>query len=233
MNVLSAAPSWLRPLADGEPAALENLGQALRGYFHAALTPYWSAVRAQIEADRAVRGREMLRGGADALLSTLGPSLRWRPPHLEAEYPLDRELRLDGRGLLLVPSVFCWRAPITLTDPGLPPVLVYPVARTHHWWSPQEADAGPRTLGKLLGHGRAAVLQALEDGCTTSEVARRAGVTPATASEHIRILREAGLTASVRDRNTMLHVLTPLGFSLLTANRTGQRQAAITGAVPV
>ncbi|MGI3204228.1 hypothetical protein ACRJ4W_50920 [Streptomyces sp. GLT-R25] len=55
-------------------------------------------MRAQIEADRAVRAREMLSGGVEALLSSLGPALRWRPPHLEAEYPLDRELRLGGRG---------------------------------------------------------------------------------------------------------------------------------------
>ncbi|WTP63531.1 winged helix-turn-helix domain-containing protein [Streptomyces phaeochromogenes] len=73
-----------------------------------------------------------------------------------------------------------------------------------------------------MGQGRAAVLQALEDGGTTSEAARRAGVTSATVSDHVRILREAGLTASVRDRNTMLHVPTPLGLSLLTANRSGE-----------
>ncbi|MCX5252112.1 winged helix-turn-helix domain-containing protein [Streptomyces sp. NBC_00201] len=223
MNVLTVAPAWLRPLADGEPTALETLGQAVHGYFDAALTPYWSAVRAQIEADRAVRARDMLRGGVDALLSALGPSMRWRPPVLETVYPLDRDLRLDGRGLLLVPSVFCWQAPITLTDPRLPPVLVYPVARTHHWWSPQRASGQTRTtLERLLGHGRAAVLRALEDGCTTSEAARRAGVTAATASEHVRILREGELAASVRDRNTVLHVLTPLGLTLLRANRSGQ-----------
>lgn len=223
MNVLSATPAWLRPLADGEPSALESLGQALHRYFDAALTPCWSAVRAQIEADRAVRARDMLRGGVDALLSSLGPSLRWRPPVLETAYPFDRDLRLDGRGLLLVPSVFCWQTPITLTDPTLPPVLVYPVARTQHWWSPQRAGGETRmTLERLLGHGRAAVLRVLEDGCTTGEAARRAGVTAATASEHVRILREAELAASVRDRNTVLHVLTPLGLSLLRANRTGQ-----------
>ncbi|MFJ9542801.1 DUF5937 family protein [Streptomyces sp. NPDC101225] len=220
MTVLAAAPSWLRPLADGEPSALETLGQALHRYFDAALNPYWNAVRAQIEADRAVRARELLRGGVDALLSTLGPSLRWRPPVLETAYPLDRDLRLHGRGILLVPSVFCWQTPITLTDPGLPPVLVYPVARTHHWWPPQRPGGPARTtLERLLGNGRAAVLRALEDGCTTGEAARRAGVTAATASEHVRILREAELAASVRDRNSVLHVVTPLGLGLLRANR--------------
>lgn len=223
MSVLARPPRWLRPLADGEPAALEFLGKALHGYFHAALAPHWSAVRAQVEADRAVRARDLLRGGVDALLSGLGPSIRWRPPVLETTYPFDRDLRLDGRGLLLVPSVFCWQAPITLTDPALPPVLVYPVARSYRWWPPQQPGTEPRTLARLLGHGRAVVLRALEDGCTTSEVARRVGVTPATASEHVGILREAGLAASVRDRNTVLHVLTPLGASLLTANGCGRR----------
>jgi hypothetical protein len=149
--------------------------------------------------------------------------LRWRPPVLETAYPFDRDLRLDGRGLLLVPSVFCWQTPITLTDPDLPPVLVYPVARSYRWWLPQQTGPEPRTLARLLGHGRAVVLRALEDGCTTSEVARRVGVTPATASEHVGILREAGLAASVRDRNTVLHVLTPLGASLLTANGCGRQ----------
>ncbi|MER7372544.1 winged helix-turn-helix domain-containing protein [Streptomyces lanatus] len=225
MNVLTAAPAWLRPLADGEPSALENLGQALHGYFHAALAPCWSAVRSQIEADRAVRARDMLHGGVEAMLSGLGPSLRWKSPVLETEYPFDRELRLEGRGLLLVPSVFCWQEPITLTDPGLPPVLVYPVTRTHRWWLPPQTDTESRTLARLLGHGRAAVLRSVADGCTTSEVARRAGVTPATASEHVRILREAGLATSVRDRNTVLHILTPLGTNLLTANRSDQPPA--------
>lgn len=222
MNVLTRAPRWLRPLAEGEPAALEHLGEALRGYFHTALAPHWSAIRAQVEADRAVRAREILRGGADALLSTLGPSIRWRPPVLETAYPYDRDLWLDGRGLLLVPSVFCWQTPITLTDPELPPVLVYPVVRSYRWWLPRRTDMEPRTLARLLGQGRAVVLRALEDGCTTSEVARRVGVTPSTASEHVGILREAGLAASVRDRNTVLHVLTPLGASLLTANGCGR-----------
>ncbi|MEU6548492.1 winged helix-turn-helix domain-containing protein [Streptomyces sp. NPDC046859] len=223
MSVLARAPRWLRPLAEGEPAALEFLGEALHGYFHAALAPHWSAVRAQVEADRAVRAREILRGGVDALLSGLGPSMRWRPPVLETAYPFDRDLRLDGRGLLLVPSVFCWQMPITLTDPDLSPVLVYPAARSYRWWLPQQTGTEPRALARLLGHGRAVVLRALEDGGTTSEVARRVGVTPATASEHVGILREAGLAASVRDRNTVLHVLTPLGASLLTANGCGPR----------
>ncbi|QLH24860.1 winged helix-turn-helix domain-containing protein [Streptomyces sp. Rer75] len=221
IGLLRSAPPWLRPLADGEPDTLRTLGRALKGYFDAALAPCWTAIRAQAEADRALRARALLTGGTEALLSTLGPTLTWRSPVLEADYPLDRDLHLGGRGLLLIPSVFCWRNPITLADPGLPPVLVYPVRRGPGWWPSQGTPpTGRSTLGSLLGRGRAAVLRAVEGGCTTSELARRTGVTPATASEHARILRDAGLLASVRDRNTVLHTPTPLGTDLLAANRT-------------
>jgi DNA-binding transcriptional ArsR family regulator len=142
---------------------------------------------------------------------------------LEADYPVDRDLRLDGRGLLLIPSVFSRRNPITLADPGLPPVLVYPVRRGPCWWAPQgeRPMTGRSTLGSLLGRGRAAVLRAVEGGRTTSELARRTGVTPATASEHARILRDAGLLVSVRDRDTVPHTPTPLGTDLLAVNSFG------------
>lgn len=121
--------------------------------------------------------------------------------------------------MLLVPSVFCWRTPITLVDPALPPVLTYPVARSASWWEGQEGSPSrERPLASLLGRGRAAVLRMVESGCTTTELARRMGVSAALASEHARIMREAGLLASVRDRNTVVHALTPLGVDLLAAN---------------
>jgi DNA-binding MarR family transcriptional regulator len=52
-------------------------------------------------------------------------------------------------------------------------------------------------------------------GCTTSELAALLGVTPSAVSKHTAILREAGLISTHRDRNTVLHSLTPLGSALL------------------
>ena len=86
-------------------------------------------------------GRALLDGGAGELLASLPPMLRWRDPVLEADYPVDRELHLDGRGLLLQPSFFCRRTPVALQDPKLPPVLVYPVTHTQ---APVRVPAGPR-----------------------------------------------------------------------------------------
>ncbi|NJQ03606.1 winged helix-turn-helix transcriptional regulator [Streptomyces sp. PLAI1-29] len=224
LAVLPAAPAWARPLADGDRAALAALGEAIRGYHHAAVAPVWPRLRALVEAERAVRARALLDRGSQGMLGGLGPAMRWKAPVLEVDYPRERDIHLEGRGLSLIPSAFCWRTPVTLIDPGLSPVLVYPVPRGPEWWTapggPAGAPAasGTRTLAKVLGPTRAACLRAIEDGCTTGELARRTGVAEPTASQHATTLREAGLSASTRHGNTVLHVLTPLGAALLRAN---------------
>lgn len=184
----------------------------LRSYHRAAIEPYWPQIQARVEADRAVRGRALLDGGAGELLDSLPPVLRWRAPVLEADYPVDRDLHLDGRGLLLQPSFFCRGNPVVYRDPSLPPVLVY---AAEHTPDPAFGDTGGPSLGRLVGHTRSAVLQAIRYGCTTSELARRAGVSLASASQHAAVLRDAGLVLTLRHGNAVLHTLTPLGAALL------------------
>ncbi|OKJ39231.1 ArsR family transcriptional regulator [Streptomyces sp. CB02366] len=198
-------------LVDGRAGPPARLIGALRSYHRAAVEPYWPHIRASVEADRAVRGRALLDGGTDGLLAALPPMIRWRAPVLEADYPVDRDLHLDGRGLLLQPSFFCRGTPVVYRDPSLRPVLVYPVA---HPGAPVFAEPGP-WLGRLVGHTRSAVLSSIGAGCTTSELARRAGVSLASASQHASVLREAGLVLTLRHGSSVLHTLTPLGGSLL------------------
>ncbi|MCX5412705.1 helix-turn-helix transcriptional regulator [Streptomyces sp. NBC_00059] len=198
-------------LAEGRTEPLGRLITTLRAYHRAAVEPYWPHIRACVEADRAVRGRALLDGGADELLATLPSMIRWRAPVLEADYPVDRELRLDGRGLLLQPSFFCRGTPVVYRDPDLPPVLVYPVT---HPGAPAFAEPGP-WLGRLVGHTRSTVLRSIDNGCTTSELARRTGVSLASASQHACVLREAGLVRTLRHGGSVLHTLTPLGAALL------------------
>lgn len=204
-------PSWTASLAEGDPDPLRRLTDALSAYHELAIAPYQSRLTAQIEADRALRARAVLDGGSEGLLSGLRPMMRWRSPVLEVDYPTDQVLHLDGRGLLLVPSFFCWQYPVTLQDPGLPPVLVYPVRKDLGWFT---ATAGP-ALAALIGATRASVLAEIGAGRTTSELARALTISPASASQHVGVLRAAGLVLSRRDGPSVLHVLTPLGVSLL------------------
>jgi DNA-binding transcriptional ArsR family regulator len=212
-------PGRLAALAEGRTEQLDRLIGVLRSYYRAAVEPYWPHLQARVEADRAVRGRALLDGGAEELLASLPPVLRWRPPVLEADYPVDRELRLEGRGLLLQPSFFCRGTPVVYRDPTLPPVLVYPVA---HACEPAFGESYGPSLGKLVGHTRSAVLQAIRNGGTTSELARRAGVSLASASQHAAVLREAGLVVTLRHGNAVLHTLTPLGAALLRAGAAAE-----------
>src|SRR5581483_9814757 len=103
MSDRRAVPGWVRSLADADRDARTLLELALREYFKAVIEPHWPVIRRQVLADRAVRAG-MATGGVEALLAGISPSVRWRWPVLEADYPCEQSLDLDGRGLVLIPS---------------------------------------------------------------------------------------------------------------------------------
>ncbi|MER5277242.1 winged helix-turn-helix domain-containing protein [Streptomyces sp. NPDC002809] len=223
-------PAWVRSLAGGDTDTLRRLAGALGTYQREALAPYWQRVHAHIDADRAVRLHSLLDGGTEGLLAGLGPQFRWRPPVLEVTYPVDQHLRLRGRGLVLQPSFFCWPTPITLADGDLPPVLVYPIHHAADWAGPAPAAAsGSRSaessgpLGPLLGHTRAGILRATRTGCSTVEAARLLDVTHPAVSQHLNVLRAAGLVATVRKSGRSFHVATAEGRALLAAEERARR----------
>ncbi|WP_460406316.1 ArsR/SmtB family transcription factor [Actinophytocola sediminis] len=212
MATRTTLPAWTSRLADGEPDAMRLLGRALRQHHAAVLEPAWRQISERVQRDRQRRIQAQCAAGTEAMLRTFDGAVRWESPVLIVDYPVDRDLRLDGRGLVLVPSYFCRGAPVALADPGLPPVLVYPAT------APARSTTTGTELAQLLGHTRAAVLATLSDECTTSELARRAGVSASSASEHATVLRQAGLVTSTPYRNRVHHTLTTLGAALLAGN---------------
>jgi DNA-binding transcriptional ArsR family regulator len=210
-------PAEARDLARGDTRALTRLTAAMRAYHAVAIAPRWSRITTVVDGDRSRRARVVAGRGAEGLLESLRPSMRWRGGELHVDYPFDQEMHLDGRGLLLIPSYFCWRYPVTLLDPARPPVLVYPAQRPAADPQPEASrpEANHRALAALLGANRAAALEAIGEGCTTTELARRVGISAAAASQHATVLRNAGLVTSHRERNTVLHTVTPLGAAVL------------------
>ncbi|UUU26339.1 ArsR/SmtB family transcription factor [Streptomyces sp. DSM 40750] len=215
------APSAVFALVDKD--ARRELVRVLRAYNNAVIAPYRDRMQACVDAERGRLARAFLDGGTDSMLRSLPPITRWRPPVLEVDYCETRDLHLDGRGLLFIPSYFCWRTPVSLADPGLPPVLVYPVSRPDPRASADRSDA---PLTALLGRTRAAVLNVVANGATNSELARAVSVSPATATHHTTVLRDAGLIESQRHANTVLHTLTPAGAALLRPHRRGPSPVA-------
>lgn len=200
-------------LAAGDAAELTRLTDVMGSYYGAVVEPVHATLETAVERDRQLRFRAFAEGGVEGMLASLGPTAVWSPGELRIPAHRDQVISLDGRGLVLVPSYFCVNHPMTLFDGSLPPVLVYPVAR--------RADAVPtqggprRALATLIGTTRAAVLEAMWTTCGTTELARRAGVSLASASEHAAVLRAAGLIATHRDGRRAVHTLTALGHDLL------------------
>ncbi|MGP3955894.1 ArsR/SmtB family transcription factor [Nonomuraea sp. 3N208] len=214
---LARTPSWAWGLADGRKDAFHELREGLYAYFDAALRPHWSNIQGMVDADRAMRGRFFLDGGVEAMLASFRPGMRWESPVLTVVgHPVDRDVHLDGRGLVLIPSYFCWGTPVPLADPQLPQVLVYPIQRDHMLGVPKEPSDEPGTpVARLLGSTRAAILRATVNGGTTGELARRHEISAPAASQHTQVLREAGLIVSQRMGPNVIHTATPLGRALL------------------
>lgn len=205
----------LEELARGDQGSMRRLGRVVAGYCRAVLTPHWSEIDRALATERAIMQRHLFTGGAEQMLANLTSAIRWRPPVLEVDYPAGagREIQLRGRGLTLIPSYLGRGNPVALVDPALPPVLTYPIPRR----TTSNAQAG-NALEALLGRTRAEILNRISHtpGCSTSELARDAGISVSTASEHAHVLRQANLIASVRQANLMLHHPTELGTALLT-----------------
>jgi len=207
--------SWTRELAGGRPDAVKGLGQALRAYHRYSIAPYWESIRTLVRADHQRQVSHLSGAGVDQLLGRLHPSVQWEAPVLKVSGLPDQDLHLDGRGLRLQPSVFCWQIPTKLRDPLLPPVLVYPVQHAPGSLHRMTAERRSRPLAALLGSTRAAALEAIAEGCTTTELAQRCRISLAGASRQAGILREAGLITTRRAGQAVRHDLTTLGRAVL------------------
>lgn len=215
-------PRSVRWLAEGDPQALRWLGTVLRRYHAVAVEPYLPAIRAQVAADRFERGEAALTGGAEGLLSSFGGLPEWECARrtLRAPYPVDRDLRLEGRTLTLVPGFFCVRSPLALVDDEPPPVLVHPLSPPPGWLArSRQPEAAAPPLAQLIGASRAQLLELLEEPMTTTGLAAALRLAPSTASRHASVLREAGLLASRRDGTRVMHRRTALGEALLEGAR--------------
>lgn len=221
-------PEWSGRLVD-DAALFAELCTGLRHLHSCLLAPYWDQFTQLLTADRTLRMQQLVAGGFEELLEQANPRwMRWKPPVLEVQMMSDveRDLYLEGQGLVLVPSMFCTRAVVT---EGHHPAVSYPVFQDQRIalgpvvGETTDARADYDRVSALLGRTRALVLVTVaeHEDCTTKELATRAGIAPASASEHATVLRGAGLVRSLRHRNFVLHGLTPLGLALLNNSEQG------------
>ena len=119
-----------------------------------------------------------------------------------------------GTGLMLVPSVMMeHNGCAVITEEPATPTIIYPAHGVTEGW--QVAGSSHDTaIAKLVGNGRSRLLFAARQPLTTSEAAAQCNLSPATASHHLAVLRDAGLIDSRRDGQRVLHTLPPIGEAL-------------------
>lgn len=210
---IAPVPDALRPLLDTPEAALPRLVDELVAYWDAALADVWPRLSALLEGDVLRRSRRLTTGGAAALFADLHPAVCWTGDRLRIDHAWDGGERLDGRGLLLVPGVFCWPDVRVLVGGSYQPGVLYPAAGVATLWE-QAPPPPPGALGTLLGGTRAAVLAGLDEPASPTELARRLDVTPGAISQHLGILRDAGLVTPHRTGRHVRYSRTPLGNAL-------------------
>jgi len=161
-------------------------------------------------------------GGHEELFAALHPRLRWRENGLDRT-GFDGEYDLHGLGMVLMPSPFWTGDPLfSISDDGLHPnVLIY-AAHPRGFHGRPPAPEGPTadpvggdSLAALLGPTRAAVLRALAAPRGTCELAGVVGISPASASEHAKVLRDVYLIETSREGRVARHSLTALGRTML------------------
>jgi DNA-binding transcriptional ArsR family regulator len=98
---------------------------------------------------------------------------------------------------------------------GEVPQLAYPARGVATLWerSSRESDK----LTALLGRGRARLLTELASPLSTTELARRTGITAGGVSQHLTTLRAAGLVVTHRQGRSLLNTRTEVAEALLSA----------------
>jgi len=209
-----------------EPDAPQRVAVELERYWQQVLAPYWPRLRSVLDADVAYRLDRLARGGIGALLSDLHPSLQVTDDDILINSLTDGDIDGDG-GLTLVPCVFVW--PRLWVELGLlgHPSLTYGARGIGTLWAERSAEPDREdTLGELLGRSRAELLVGLRLPRSTTDLAQEIGLTPATVSSHLSILRRSGLVTCWRSGRRVLYQRTALASMMISASTDDDRAEA-------
>ncbi|MDN0201203.1 DUF5937 family protein [Streptomyces sp. S.PNR 29] len=205
----------LRTLHADPPSRLPKVTQEIERYWELALAPYWARIRAVLDADIFHRARTVAEHGAGRLLNDLHSSVSWNDNALtlvRGKRTMPR--KSAGAGLLLIPSAFTGPGLRTRMRPPDPPQLAYPARGVGTLWETRPVT-GVRVLTPVLGRSRTLLLTELATPASTTELARRTGLSPAGVSQCLTALRNAGLVSAHRAGRSVLYARTAAAETLL------------------
>ncbi|MEW9528198.1 ArsR/SmtB family transcription factor [Microbispora sp. NPDC049125] len=190
-----------------DPRLVGMVADGLEVLWREVIAPHWPRFRAILQREILQRAGRLAAYGWAAALDDMRPHLRWNGGHIESQSASEEKHRLDGRGLLFIPSVFAAKA-IPYLESNWPYALVYPARGVA---APLSA---PRGLSTLIGRTRARVLMELRTPATTTQLAALLAQSVSTVGGHLTALRDAGLVTGTRAGRGVLYHRTELGDAL-------------------
>lgn len=207
-------PGVQRAMARGGAHVARQMADEMRRYWELAFAPHWESAKAVLNAEVDRCAGILARHGAARLFNSLHPGIRWADGtlHVESRFRIALPVPL----VVIVPSLVApW--PGVAVDPthdgGRPPMLVCPVRDRAIANTITPAAPSPETA-RLLGHTRAGLLAALAQPTSTTQLAARHFLSPATVSYHLGVLHQAGLVTRTRSGRSVLYRRTSEGSRL-------------------
>ena len=206
-------PDAARSFVEEPQAALAGFVEQAWSFWQAALEPWWPRMSAFLESEIASRARRLVTTGSEAAFADLDPTVTWdgRDLSVSPTKLAARDVDLDGRGLLLIPSVLAWDV-WPRVDPPWDPALTYQPPGVGDLWLHDTSSAG--ALDELVGRRRAALLRSLERPASTQALALRTGWSPGGVSSHLGVLRRTGLVVRRREGRQVVYSRTAAGNAL-------------------
>jgi DNA-binding transcriptional ArsR family regulator len=195
------------------PNVVDQVADSLEMAWTALIAPDWPQLQAIIERDVVHRAGQLTRIGWAGAVTGMHRTVAWRNATVEIREKPTGQARLDGRGLLFVPSVFIYPGLGIYLDPPWRPALVYPARGSAALWAVQPRPPG--SLRRLLGASRADLLVTLDSPTSTTQLVATTGMSLGAVGGHLRVMLDAGLLSRARSGRTVLYQRTPVGEALL------------------
>ncbi|MGH3408362.1 MAG: helix-turn-helix domain-containing protein [Streptosporangiaceae bacterium] len=196
---------WLSSMAD---ASLDTWAVA---------EPRWRAAGPFLDREIRRVGTAAVRGGMAVLLNSLHHGLSYHDGEFFYSPPCNPSLRfgpfgpVGSRRLALLPMIAGRNSLLFSFDCSDVCYIGYPIARPR----PGAQDTARSALATILGPVRAAILQALRQPLTVSDVAAAVHCAPTTATYHLHQLAAAGLITRQRSGPSVRISRTARGYELV------------------